>query len=93
LHIIPKREEKGLILGQIWVDAKTFRIRRIEGVPAKSASIWIKDSYITLQFAEVNEMWITVSLDAIATVRLLGRYTLTGVYVGASSPVSITQHP
>ena len=93
LHIVPKRKEKGLILGQIWVDAKTFRIRRIEGVPAKSPSIWIKDSYITLQFAEVNEMWITVSLDAIATVRLLGRYTLTGVYVGARSPVSITQNP
>ncbi len=86
LRIVPKRKEKGLILGQIWVDAKTFRIRRIEGVPAKSPSIWIKNSYIMLQFAEVNEMWITVSLDAIATVRLLGRYTLTGLYVGREAP-------
>jgi hypothetical protein len=93
LRIIPKRKEKGLVLGYIWVDAKTFRIRRIEGVPAKNPSIWIKDSYITLQFAEVNEMWITVSLDAIATVRLLGRYTLTGLYVGSRSAVSITQRP
>jgi hypothetical protein len=59
LHIVPKRKEKGLILGQIWVDAKSFRIRRIEGVPAKSPSIWIKDIYVTLQFAEVNEMWIS----------------------------------
>ena len=86
LRIVPKRKERGLILGQIWVDAKTFRIRRIEGVPAKSPSIWIKNSYIMLQFAEVNEMWITVSLDAIATVRLLGRYTLTGLYVGREAP-------
>jgi hypothetical protein len=89
LHIVPKRRQKGLILGQIWVDAKTFRIRRVEGVPAKSPSIWIKDSYITLQFAEVNGMWISVSLDAIATVRLLGRYTLTGLYVGARDPASL----
>lgn len=88
LHIIPKRKQRGLVLGQIWVDAKTFRIRRIEGVPAKSPSIWIKDSYITLQFAEVNDMWMSVSLDAIATVRLLGRYTLTGLYVGVSNPAS-----
>jgi hypothetical protein len=88
LRIIPKRRERGLILGQIWVDAKTFRIRRIEGVPAKSPSIWIKESFITLQFAEVNEMWISVSLDAIATVRLLGRYTLTGLYVEARRPAS-----
>ena len=86
LHIVPKRKEKGLVLGQIWVDAKTFRIRRVEGVPAKSPSLWIKDSYITLQFAEVNGMWISVSLDAIATVRLLGRYTLVGLYIGARNP-------
>lgn len=90
LRIVPKRKEKGLIFGQIWVDAKTFRVRRIEGVPAKSPSIWIKDSYITLQFAEVDGMWITVSLDAIATVRLLGRYTLTGLYIGTRSAVSTT---
>jgi hypothetical protein len=44
---VSKRTEKALILGLIWVDAKTFRIRRIEGVPAKSPSIWIKDSYVT----------------------------------------------
>jgi len=36
LHVVPKRKEKGSMLGQIWVDAGTFRIRRIEGVPAKS---------------------------------------------------------
>ncbi|MGI9071156.1 MAG: hypothetical protein ACR2JB_07515 [Bryobacteraceae bacterium] len=35
-RIVPKRKEKGLILGQIWVDEKMFRIRRIEGVPVKS---------------------------------------------------------
>jgi hypothetical protein len=91
LHIIPKRKEKGLILGQIWVDAQTFRIRRIEGVLAKSPSIWIKSSYITLQFGAVNGMWMTVSMDVIATVRFLGRYTLTGLYVGVRSPASITQ--
>jgi hypothetical protein len=86
LHIIPKRKQRGLILGQIWVDEKTFRIRRIQGVPAKSPSIWISDSYITVQFADVNGMWLSVSLDAIATVRLMGRYTLTGLYVGPRNP-------
>ena len=93
LHIVPKRREKGLILGQIWVDAKTFRIRRIEGVPARSPSIWIKDIHITLQYAEVNEMWICVSLDAIATVRLLGRYTLAALYVGVRNPASAAPSP
>jgi hypothetical protein len=77
LHIIPKRREKGLLLGDIWVDAKTYHIRQIVGVPLKSPSFWIKDINITVQFADVNGMWIFVSVDAIATVRFLGIFTLT----------------
>jgi len=82
LHIIPKRKEKNLLLGLIWVDEKTFHIRRVEGVPAQSPSIWIKDIHMTLQFGDVNGMWLPVSLDAIATIRFSGRYTLAGTYVG-----------
>ena len=78
LHIIPKRKERGLLLGDIWVDAKTYHIRQIVGVPLKSPSFWIKDIHITIQFAAVNGMWIFVSVDAIASVRFLGIYTLTG---------------
>jgi hypothetical protein len=78
LHIIPKRKEKGLLLGDIWVDAKTYRIRQIIGVPLKTPSFWIKDLHITVQYAAVNDMWIPVSVDAIATIRFLGMYSLSG---------------
>jgi hypothetical protein len=78
LHIIPRRKEKGLLLGHIWVDAKTYHIRQIIGVPIKSPSLWIKDLNITIQFAAVNGMWIPVAVDAIAIVRFLGICTLTG---------------
>ena len=78
LHIIPKRQEKGLLLGDIWVDAKTYHIRQIVGIPLKSPSFWIKDLHITLRFATENGMWMSVAVDAIATVRLLGIYTLSG---------------
>ena len=78
LQIVPKRNDRYLLRGQIWVDASTFRIRRIEGAPAKSPSIWLKRIHITLQFAQLKGMWIPTSFDAIATVRLLGQYTLAG---------------
>jgi hypothetical protein len=90
LHIIPKRNQKGLLLGDIWVDAKTHRIRQIIGVPLKTP-IWIKDLHITVQFATVNGMWLPFSVDAIAAVRFLGIYSLSGVDLvppieGSSSP-------
>jgi hypothetical protein len=78
LHITPRRKEKGLLLGDIWVDAKTYRIRQIIGVPLKTPSFWVKDLHITVQFADVNGMWIPVSVDAIATIRFLGIYSLSG---------------
>jgi len=88
LRIVPKRKDRYLLRGQIWVDATTFHIRRIEGVPAKSPSFWIKDIHITLQYAEVNGMWVPVSFDAIATVRLLGQYTLAGLNIRAPDSAS-----
>lgn len=88
LRIVPKRKDKYLLRGQIWVDANTFRIRRIEGVPARSPSFWIKGIHITLQFAELGGMWVPFSFDATATVRLLGQYTLAGLNIRATSPPS-----
>jgi hypothetical protein len=88
LRIVPKRKDKYLLRGQIWVDTSTFRIRRIEGVPAKSPSLWIKGIHITLQYAELGGMWVPISFDAIATVRFLGEYTLAGLNIQAPNPLS-----
>ena len=88
LRIVPKRKDKYLLRGQIWVDASTFRIRRIEGAPAKSPSLWIKGIHITLQYAELGGMWVPVSFDAIATVRFSGEYTLAGLNIKTPDPLS-----
>jgi hypothetical protein len=88
LGIFPKRKEKNLLRGQIWVDASTFRIRRIEGVPVKSPSFWLKEIHITLQFAQLGDMWVPVTFDGIATVRFLGKYTLAGHNIRSSESLS-----
>jgi hypothetical protein len=99
LHIIPKRKEKGLLLGDIWVDAETYKTRQIIGVPIKNPSVWISDLHITVQFAAVSGLWIPVSVDAIATVRFLGIYTLTGRNLApprassSTTPVTFNDRP
>jgi hypothetical protein len=90
LQIVPKRDEKYLLRGQIWLDASTYRICRIEGVPAKSPSFWLKRIHITLQFAQLKGMWIPTSFDAIATVRLLGQYRLVGHNIRSSDALSVS---
>ncbi|MEO6779694.1 MAG: hypothetical protein ABI196_02045 [Bradyrhizobium sp.] len=82
LRMIPKRKQKDLLTGQIWVDQKTFRIERIEGVPAKKPSWWIKTLTITLQYGDLNASWLPTYMEAAAAVRFLGNYTMIGRDVG-----------
>ena len=82
--ILPKRKDKYLLRGQIWVDAHSYRIRQIEGVPARSPSFWLKDLHITLQYGELGGIWVPVTFDAIAKVRILGEFTLAGLDIERS---------
>jgi hypothetical protein len=78
LRMIPKRKEKDLLDGLVWVDTRTFRIQRIEGTPTKKPSWWIKSLYITLQYADLHGLWLPTYMRAGATVRVAGSYLLTG---------------
>jgi hypothetical protein len=72
----PKREEKDLIRGKIWVDAVSYNIVRIEGSPVKTPSWWIHDLYILMNFAEVDGMWLRTFTHAVANVRFKGKYVM-----------------
>ena len=76
LAINPKRSEKDLIRGKIWVDAADYRIHRLEGNPVKSPSWWIRDLYILMSFTSVDGMWLHTSTHAVADVRFKGKYVV-----------------
>lgn len=76
LRMNPRREEKDLLRGRIWVDAENFNIRRVEGTPAKNPSWWIHDLHILMSFAEVDGMWLRTFTHAVANVRFKGRYVM-----------------
>jgi hypothetical protein len=72
----PKREDKDLLRGKIWVDAENYNIHRLEGSPAKNPSWWIRDLYILISFAEVDGMWLRTATHAVANVRFKGKYVV-----------------
>jgi hypothetical protein len=76
LSMNPRREEKDLIRGKIWVDAENYNIHRIEGSPVKSPSWWIHDLQILMSFAEVDGMWLRTFTHAVANVRFKGQYVM-----------------
>lgn len=76
LALNPRREEKELVRGQVWVDAENYKIHRLEGKPMKSPSWWIRDLYILMTFADIGGMWLHTSTQAVANVRFRGQYVM-----------------
>jgi hypothetical protein len=76
LLMLPKREDKNLLRGKIWVDADNYRVRRVEGEPAKSTSWWVRDVQIVLLYSEVDGMWLQTGMEATARVRILGPHRM-----------------
>lgn len=72
LEISPKRTQKHLLRGKVWVDARTYLMRRLEGEPVKKPSWWVKDIHIKLFYSDVNGMWLQTGLVATAEVRIAG---------------------
>jgi hypothetical protein len=76
LGMVPRRNDKSLLRGQIWVDAVTYLLRRTEGEPARSPSWWLKDARLVLVYSDVGGMWLQTSSESSADVRFLGRHTM-----------------
>ena len=77
LGLKPKRADKDLVSGQVWVDKHSFLIRQIQGDVEKTPSWWLKKVHITLAFTDLEGTWVQKSMEAIADVRLVGTHTLT----------------
>ncbi|MCU1336344.1 MAG: hypothetical protein JWO19_1925 [Bryobacterales bacterium] len=76
LEMRPRRKDKILLRGQIWVDSTTYLLRRTEGEPGKPPSWWLRDARIVLIYGDVSGMWLQTGSESTANVRFLGQHTM-----------------
>lgn len=76
LELLPKRKDRNLLRGNIWVDVHTYLLRRTEGEPAKSPSWWLRDVRMLFLYGDAGGMWLQTSAEATANVRILGQHTM-----------------
>ena len=77
LQLSPKREAAELIRGKAWIDAGNFTLRRVDGMTAKSPSLWIKNLHVVINYGQVDGVWLQTSTRAEADVRFVGPHVLT----------------
>jgi len=77
----PRRKERVLVAGTMFLRASDGDLVRLQGRLAKSPSFWIKDVDIVRTYAQIDGTVVPVALESRAQVRFLGEATLRMTYV------------
>lgn len=77
VEAIPKRNDKYLFKGKIWIHATDFAIVRITGQPAKSPSFWIKRVDFVRRYQKIGNFWLPLKDESTSQVRIFGTQILT----------------
>jgi len=72
LEVKPKRKEKYLFQGLIWVDAEDYALVRAEGSPAKNPSFWTKSTHFVQVYQKSGSFWFPLSTQSVTDARFFG---------------------
>lgn len=74
---VPKREDKYLFEGTLWVDVDEYAVVRIEGHPAKRPSFWIQRADFVREYQKIDGFWFPKKDQTFVQVRFYGKKVLT----------------
>jgi len=72
LETQPKRKEKYLFRGRIWVDAEDYALVRAEGSPAKNPSFWTKSTHFVQMYQKNGPLWFPRSTQSVTEAHIFG---------------------
>lgn len=74
---VPKRVDKYLFEGKIWIDTHDYAVVRIEGHPAANLSFWITRADFVREYQKVDGFWLPKRDETLVHVRFYGKKVLT----------------
>jgi len=72
LEVSPKRKEKYLFRGRIWVDSEDYALARAEGQPAKNPSFWTKSTHFVQIYQKSGLLWFPRSTQSVTEAHIFG---------------------
>lgn len=88
LEVKPKRNEKYLFQGRIWVDAEDYALARAEGEPAKKPSFWTKNIHFVQIYQKCGPLWFPLSTQSVTDAHLFGTTDVSIEYFGYAPKMS-----
>lgn len=80
IDVKPKRRDKYLFTGRIWVDVEDYALVRADGNPAKNPSFWTKRVHFVHTYQKNGLFWFPLCTESITDARIFGRTDLTIEY-------------
>jgi hypothetical protein len=77
VRAMPRRSDKYLFEGKVWIDAQDFAVVRIAGHPAKKLSFWIEQADFVREYQRINGFWLPQKDETFVRVRMYGHEVLT----------------
>ena len=82
LEVSPKRRDKYLFRGRIWVDAEDFALVQAEGQPAKNPSFWTRSIRFTQLYSKHGQFWFATRTQSVTEALIFGKTNVTISYFG-----------
>jgi hypothetical protein len=80
VEALPRRIDKRLFEGTIWIDTEDYGVVRIAGRPAGKLSFWIDSAHFVRQYERIGRFWFPWKDESIVHVRFAGTKVLTIVH-------------
>jgi hypothetical protein len=77
VRAMPKRSDKYLFEGKVWIDSQDFAVVRIAGHPANKLSFWIERADFVREYQRTNGFWLPHKDETFVRVRMYGHKVLT----------------
>jgi hypothetical protein len=93
LTAAPKRKDKYLFEGKIWIDAVDFAIVKIAGHPAKKPSFWVNRADFVREYQRIDGFWLPLKDETFVEVKVYGRKVFTvdhqAYVINSESPAQV----
>jgi hypothetical protein len=92
IDVKPKREDKYLFEGRIWVDANDYALVRAEGKPAKNLSFWTRSVHFVHQYQKSGDFWFPATTESTTQARIFGNTDVTIQYLDYAPNTPVGSH-
>jgi hypothetical protein len=76
----PRRRDRYLFEGHVWISSDDYGIVRMAGRPARPLSFWLTRADFVRQYRRIGGFWLPAEDETLAQVRLYGKKTLMVKY-------------